>query len=162
MLSVPQLQPSLSGFPCSQLNYNDPYWSKMVLSRCSWTKSFLLHWGSGSQKIRWRNEQQGSLFSFLSTFFEYFLIWFNSNFNPLQTSSISPHSWDIGTLGRASPTGFVGRAGHWLTHSVPSGFTGWHKDVEQSWVRSAGRLELQTHAAIDYREEVITEERWVV
>lgn len=55
----------------------------------------------------------------------------------------------LGTLGRPLPLCALAELCLWFIR-VPSGFTGWRKDTEQSWERKAGSMKVQTHLAINY------------
>lgn len=130
--------------------------------------------------IRWRNDSEGHtlllpikcIFSFtpktlfLLLFWVSFFIfsyWLPSSefFSPL-TSAISLSLEALAPLAGPLPLGVLAELCLWFTHSVPSGLTGWHKDMEQSWERRARK-----HGAADSPQPYITErkllqKRWAV
>lgn len=70
---------------------------------------------------------------------------FSSSLTSFQTS-LSLEA--LAPLAGPLPLGVLAELSLWFTHSVPSGLTGWHKDMEQSWERRAGSIEPQTHKAV--------------
>lgn len=124
----------------SQLNYNDPYWPKMVLGQCNlhkepvwnlWRCNSLgplkqintqVWWGPQSKKIIMLSlcdaypAYSPSNFTPPVVLFLAFFTSFLPPFTSIISSQIKPShlplfplSWGLGTLGRVSPTGRVGR-----------------------------------------------------
>lgn len=81
-------------------------------------------------------------------------------YSPL-TSSISLSLEALAPLAGHLPLGVLAELALWFTHSVPSGLTGWHKDMEQDWERRAGSMDIQTHTAIYFWKKVIAEGEWL-
>lgn len=159
------------------------YWVDAILRRRACTSLWTLDSGSSTQRTQSVGEVTERSFSFPSyiikrifsstpnisvQFFCCFELLSSSSlihfpvldskfFSHTLPFSISLSLEALAPLAGPLPLGVLAELCLWFTHSVPSGLTGWHKDMEQSWERRAGSMELQTNRAIYYWKKVSTE-----